>query len=632
MAAPDHEASLPLIKRAPRSTRGKWRAWVLLLVHVAIAAHITHYIVQGETLSPVEPSESMYALELGYVNAGFIFFAVALLATFLFGRFFCGWGCHVVALQDASAWLLKRIGIRPQPFRSRLLLWVPLLLALYMFVWPTVKRLWIVPTPFAGWSNHLMTDRFWETFPGPLFAILTFLVCGAAAVYFLGAKGFCTYGCPYGGFFGVVDQLSPGTILVDDDLCEGCGHCTAVCTSNVIVHDEVKRFGKVVDPGCMKCMDCVSACPKKALRFGWSTPSLFKKDRLKKKGRPRRFDLSWSEEGIAALTFAISLVAFRGLYDGPPLLMAVGLAGVSSFLAVRWVRLFSRPHVRLKPWTLKSDGRWRLAGVTFAVLTLGWFGFALHSAVAQGSRLAGRHYLSQTEATRADVLSGRFRDRWYGEDHSAAATKSLRHFQRAERWSLVDVPEVKLGLAWGLLLQNEVDPAAALIEEAVRLNPSNPQLREDLFQLFMTRGKLDDAIRIKREQFATGHSSVPERMQFALMLAQAGRSDDAIQEYEAILASGVDQIELRYNLGGLLRRAGQLERAIVQFEAAAELAPYDPDVQVEWGLSLQALGRHAEAITRLETAIRIAPQRVESTSHLPNLILESERALAAESR
>src|SRR5207244_4171 len=82
-------------------------------------------------------------------------------------------------------------------------------------------------------------------------------------VYFLGNKGFCTYACPYGGVFGLVDKVAPGRIRVTD-ACEECGHCTAVCTSNVIVHAEVKKYGMVVDPGCMKCMDCVSVCPNDA--------------------------------------------------------------------------------------------------------------------------------------------------------------------------------------------------------------------------------------------------------------------------------------------------------------------------------------------------------------------------------
>ncbi len=241
-------------RRIRRSRMGRRRAAVLILVHVAFLAHLLHWKLRGRTISPVEPSESMQTLEQGLVNAGFIFFIAAILSTLIFGRFFCGWGCHIVALQDLCGWMLKKIGIRPSPFRSRLLMYGPLVLALYMFVWPSLKRLflpWLTnqapalaawfgpPTRFPeeGFTNHLFTEDFWATFASVPVAIPFLFICGFATVYFLGAKGFCTYGCPYGGFFAPADRLAPGRILVDPDKCEGCGHCTAVCTSNVRVHE-----------------------------------------------------------------------------------------------------------------------------------------------------------------------------------------------------------------------------------------------------------------------------------------------------------------------------------------------------------------------------------------------------------
>ena len=86
--------------------------------------------------------------------------------------------------------------------------------------------------PFPGFSNHLMTDDFWRTFPGPVFAVLTLLSCGFAAVWVLGSKGFCTYACPYGAVFSAADKLSFVRIVVDDG-CKQTGQCTASCTSNV---------------------------------------------------------------------------------------------------------------------------------------------------------------------------------------------------------------------------------------------------------------------------------------------------------------------------------------------------------------------------------------------------------------
>lgn len=60
------------------------------------------------------------------INAGLRVLAVALLATLLFGRFVCGWGCHL-ARAAGPVWLvsLRRLGIRPQlPASLRLLAWI----------------------------------------------------------------------------------------------------------------------------------------------------------------------------------------------------------------------------------------------------------------------------------------------------------------------------------------------------------------------------------------------------------------------------------------------------------------------------------------------------------------------------
>ena len=46
-----------------------------------------------------------------------------------------------------------------------------------------------------------------------------------------------------------------------------------VCTSNVRVHEEIREYGGVVDPGCMKCLDCVSVCPNDALSYNCGSTS-----------------------------------------------------------------------------------------------------------------------------------------------------------------------------------------------------------------------------------------------------------------------------------------------------------------------------------------------------------------------
>lgn len=462
-----------------KSKTGRWRAGVLIGVQALIAIHITHYALTHRTLSPVEPSESMYTLELGYVNAGFIFFAVALAGTAIFGRFFCGWGCHIVALQDSCAWIMKRLGIRPRPFRSRLLSFAPLAAAFYMFAWPTLLRVASggAGRAFPGFSNHLVTTSFWATFPGPVVAVLTFATCGFAAVYVLGAKGFCTYGCPYGALFGGLDYASPGRIVVNDD-CEQCGHCTVTCTSNVRVHEEVRSYGMVVDPGCMKCMDCVSVCPKGALSFAFARPSLLK--RAPTAPRAKRYDLRISEELLVAVVAVGATLSFRDLYNGPPLLMSIGLGGITAFLTLKLRQLFARPDLRVQNLVLKTAGVMKRGGWAFAVVTTLWLAFTAHSAFAQWHRAWGRHELDRTEVSRAEGLSGAFRARKLSARHERAAAEAYRHFSLADRWGLKDVVEVKLGLAWCDVLRGDLDRAAREARAALALAPDNPELQRNL--------------------------------------------------------------------------------------------------------------------------------------------------------
>ena len=97
------------------SKRGRWRAVALIGVHLAIGAHILHWQSSGRTLSPLEPSEAHEFFTLGVVNTGFLLLVGLIFTTLIFGRWFCGWACHVVALQDLCGWLLTRMGLKPRP-------------------------------------------------------------------------------------------------------------------------------------------------------------------------------------------------------------------------------------------------------------------------------------------------------------------------------------------------------------------------------------------------------------------------------------------------------------------------------------------------------------------------------------
>jgi len=605
-----------------RSTRTRWRAGVLLTVHLLIAAHIAHYAIAGRTLSPVEPSETMYTLENGTLNAGVVFFAVALLGTLVCGRFFCGWGCHILALQDLCAALLRRVGIRPRPFRSRLLVFVPGVVAAYMFLWRPWRASWFTGpgTRPSGFTNHLMTTQFWATFPGPIIAALTFLVCGFAAVYFLGAKGFCTYGCPYGALFGAVSRLAPGRIVVSD-ACEGCGHCTARCTSNVRVHEEVRLYGMVVDPGCMKCLDCISVCPKNALSFGFVRPPVFTP------AARRRYDFSRPEEVALALVCLVATLAYRGLYDIVPLLMAVGLGGVTAFVTLKLWRLVRDPSVRLQNVQLKSAGRTSRAGWVFACLTLLWLAVTLHSAFVQWHRAWGRHYLEQAKLTMTDLLDGAAQGKGNparpSARHEAAAARAYQSFRAADCWGVLGVVEVKLGLAAIEIRGHDLESAETHLREAITLEPGTPRLYLNLYVFLMQQNQFRPAARVLEAKLAATPPTAEDHFRLAALLLLTKRPEQAAEHYRAAIALAPGWAKVRYNLGGLLRRLGQPAAAIEQLEAARRLAPDDPATDLELGLACAAAGAREQALAALRRAAACDSKRIESYA---SLIEELEQA------
>lgn len=461
--------------RASKSSR--WRALALIAVHVAVLIHIAHWKVSGRSFTPLEPSEAMQTLELGYVNAGFLLFVFLIVATLVVGRFFCGWACHVVAYQDLCAWLLKKMRIKARPVRSRLLVFIPIGVALYMFAWPQIVRL-MEDQARPSWVWHLTTDDFWKTFPGLWIAILTLVVDGFLIVYLLGSKAFCTYGCPYGALFSAAGRFAAGRIRVNDD-CEGCGHCTATCSSNVRVHEEVARFGRVVDSGCMKCLDCVSVCPKGALSFGFGGSRKVPAAPRSAGGPRRSYDFSWPEEGLLLLAFLTALYAMRQLYGAVPLLLAVGLAVIIALATIVLLRLLARPDLQFQHHPLKQSGRLTGAGIVGGIAAAGLLLFTAHSAVVQYHLHEGERLFAAAQRLERDA-------------RQPSLSQSLDHLRTAERWGLCSHEQLEGLLAGNLRFQGDYAGAAVHLERAIEHAEDVPKILE-LSTLYMHLGRREDA-------------------------------------------------------------------------------------------------------------------------------------------
>lgn len=610
---------LPVLANSPvqdngirKSRTSRWRAGALIALNLLMIAHIIQWRIMGTTVTPIEPSEAMHTLQTGAVNAGFIFFAFAILATLIFGRFVCGWGCHILALQDLCAWLLKKIGLTPRPFRSRLLVFVPLIVALYMFVWPTIGR-WIVKPAseplIPEFTNHLITTDFWATFPPVLVAIPFLFVVGFMTVYFLGSKGFCTYGCPYGGFFSLADKVSPGRIRVTD-ACNQCGHCTATCTSNVLVHAEVKQHGMVVDPGCMKCMDCVSVCPNDALYFGFGKPVAAVGKSVKK-----NFSLSWPEEALAAIVFFVAFLAAWDVYQLVPMLMALGVAGVTTFLALRTLRLFTASDLSFYRFNLKSSGTIKKAGWAFLSFAVIWIGLNAHSGWVRYHERAGAMAFENIRIPDELALAQTDAAQWLSRDERQHTAEGRLHFQKAVNTGLLVNKEALSKLAWLEYLSGNTEHAVEMLGKAAERQDGTSRALSLYYRgaILNRLGRYDEALGSLNQALTERPDLVTAREEKGESLWQLGRKEQAVREWSEAVRNN-PRLPLSTNfLAGAAKSTGSPDAAAYE-KQADQLTPDDPRFHWMLALRLRNIGmndlaeKHFARATELDPALHLRPR------------------------
>lgn len=565
--------TVPLVQ-VPRPHRfSYWRTGVLLGVHVLMIAHVLHWWSTGSSMSRFVLSDSMRTLELGEINPGAVLFAAALLVTLVFGRFMCGWVCHMGALQDFTAWVLRRLGRRPHIFRARLLGYVPLGLAVYMFVWPTAAREVLAPlaretwpqsrlgavAAFPGWSASWTTGALWEGLPGWWVAIPFLLVSGTATVWFLGARGLCRFACPYGGFLLPASAVAPVRVRVEASKCDQCGKCTAACTAGVRVLDNLLATGSVTDTNCIRSLDCVAACPNGALslRAGRSRP--MEGHRSPRSTTP--YDVTWGEELWVLAIFLGTFFVSRGLYDGVPMLMAASLGVVAGYAGWKALCLVRHQHVRFAGVVAKTHGRLTPAGLGLALLLAAAALLGAHSCVVRGLLIAAAREDDKVRVTFAQAIGEGGAD----EDQRRAAADGLRLYRLAG-----PIAQGGLGLA------------------------RTPQAQERAAWLMLVLGDRDGAVNMLLDLAHSGRSHETQVLSTADLMLTLGRDADTRGLLEWYVKSRPGASRVRCALARLRAMAGDITGAERLLDARVEVAPHDAAVLADRG-QLRILNGRAEA-------------------------------------
>lgn len=228
-----------------------------------------------------------------------------LVATALFGRFFCGWICPLGTIHHAAGWLAFRK--RPAPtekpwhgVKYLLLLgvlgasvfglqWVGVLDPLTLLVrslalsaQPSFERVVDGAASAAygsgwGWLSATADGALGILkatilcFAPPRFEqglLLGILFLGLLALNWVVPRFWCRYLCPLGALLGLAARFAPFRRIASSQ-CTSCGICDRSCPSGAGAGDPEKWRAAE----CFLCLNCKPLCAKSAVSFGWAKPA-----------------------------------------------------------------------------------------------------------------------------------------------------------------------------------------------------------------------------------------------------------------------------------------------------------------------------------------------------------------------
>ena len=245
------------------------------------------------------------------VESTLLFSLITLVATLLFGRFFCGWVCPFGALNNLfTSWRsgkrkdkLREASYTPGQKTKYFLLVAILVGALFGFnmagwidpfsflyracataVFPGINALvqgifdWfynanplrmnaITEPVYRLLRGHFLTMAQPHYYWGMMFGVLLAIVL---VLNFFRARFWCRYICPLGGLLGIIGKNPILRLNVDEEKCKNCMECVVECQGGA--EPQSNETWKPAE--CLYCWNCHSACPTKAISFQFKRPEV----------------------------------------------------------------------------------------------------------------------------------------------------------------------------------------------------------------------------------------------------------------------------------------------------------------------------------------------------------------------
>jgi ferredoxin len=170
--------------------------------------------------------------------------------TYFFGRVWCGWVCHLGALQEIL-YLPHKLKLLTSQKAQKILkysrIFFFVLLVAQIFI--TNSNIYVNIDPFKGIFNLYASST-------TMLVLIGILLLSSVFVH----RPFCRAACPIGLILGLVARIPGASILKISHQCTGCGRCTKACDNGAIYN--IKIYSILNNEDCIRCGKCIDDCKK----------------------------------------------------------------------------------------------------------------------------------------------------------------------------------------------------------------------------------------------------------------------------------------------------------------------------------------------------------------------------------
>ncbi len=170
-----------------------------------------------------------------------------------------------------------------------------------------------------------------------------------------------------------------------------------------------------------------------------------------------------------------------------------------------------------------------------------------------------------------------------------------------------------------------LDQALTMFREAVRIDRTISQARNNLGSLLVTMGRLHEAAEEYGEALRLKPSDAEVHGNLALVFERQGRSDEALAEADAAIRLRPDFAPAHLTRADALQSLGRIDEAVNEYAAAVQLAPGEAEAHNNFGSALARRGRIDEAAAEFREAIRLNPRAFRASNNLGSLLLKTGR-------